>query len=586
MVRFPSQEVIIGNCPLGGSNPIRVQSMTNTSSLDIEATVNQTKRIFDAGADYVRISAPSQQCAFNLEKIKKELTKSGYQKPLVADIHFNASLSLIAARLVEKVRINPGNYTGAANNNKTAWTASEEQQELETIRENLRPLVIVCKEYGTAIRVGTNFGSLSPRIVMQYGNTAEGMVQSTIEFLKILEDLGFDQTVISLKASSPLITVKSNWLMVKRMLELGMKYPLHLGVTEAGEGEDGRIVSTLGIGTLLSAGIGDTVRVSLSEAPEAEIPVATELVRPFNDFYARKREFKNKFNLEEFELQTENLAPLPSNHKSLVVGMDEKLDCNEPIVAVTLFGGLNSAKPDFFLQNLEKLNSPEYNLVCTERDIFENKVDSETNNSFFLLELPVQKLILEKLKGVKSPIIILKNQPTAQLIEDLRLGLNAQKISASLIPSINPGELSEDQFLNLAATSYGALLLQRKISGLAIGMQKWEKPEQHIKTAFGLLQAAGTRITKTQFISCPTCARTSFDLVGVVRQVKDLAKDKPGLKIAIMGCIVNGPGEMADADFGILGAGTNKVTIYKGKEPVIKNIEQNQAAELLLRLIG
>ncbi len=586
MKRFKTKVVKIGNCPLGGSNPIRVQSMTNTSSLDIAATVDQTKRIFDAGADYVRISTPSQQSAQNLEVIKKELTKAGYNNPLVADIHFNASLALIAARLIEKIRINPGNYTGVSRKNKTNWTPSEEEQELDKIRENISPLVRVCKEYGTSIRVGTNFGSLSPRIVSQYGNTPEGMVRSTIEFLQILEDLNFDQTVISLKASSPYVTVRSCWLMVQKMMELGMNYPMHIGVTEAGEGEDGRIVSALGIGALLKAGIGDTVRVSLSEAPEVEIPVAIELVKPFNDFYSRQSEPDESYELGNFELQTDNLPLLSTNQKSIVVRIYDNLEAPKSLVATYLKGEPNAATPDVLLHKIDEGINNKSELVLPVKNMAENNFDSRQNNPVILSNLPLKENDFRVLNGLESPVILVPNQPSPKDIEYLWLDLKDRKIRASIIPTINPGELSETTFLNFAAISYGALLLQRKISGLAIASHNDFDCDREIKTAFGLLQAAGSRITNTQFISCPTCARTSFDMVEVVRRVKELAKGKPGLKIAVMGCIVNGPREMADADYGILGVGRNKVTIYKGMEPVIKNVKQGVAAELLVKLIG
>ncbi|MBW6497736.1 MAG: (E)-4-hydroxy-3-methylbut-2-enyl-diphosphate synthase [Bacteroidales bacterium] len=586
MLRFSTREVQIGNRPLGGQNPIRLQSMTNTAPLDTRSTVEQAIRIFEAGADYVRISTPSRQSALNLESIKKELRLAGFDQPLVADIHFNADLALIAARLVEKVRINPGNYTGLPRKGQTEWTDAEYAAELEKVRENVAPLIDACRQYGTSIRIGTNFGSLSQRIISRHGNTPEGMVQSTFEFLKIFEDLGFYQSVVSLKASNPLIMIRSYLLMVERMQHEGMAYPLHLGVTEAGEGENGRIKSALGIGTLLKMGIGDTIRVSLSEAPEDEIPVARKIAQPFQEYFTAGNNPKVAFSVKPFEWQTSHSPLLPGGHKAIVVlPLSEREEMEKD--------------PDYFFvsKSGSHANHPKKELVETGsgkrlallglQELANNNERFYPDINFIEVNFPGDKPFLPLFK--KAPGLVLvctfPEREITEQVEALCQQLEKLELKAAIVPRLNYLHDDEESFMLSLTADAGALLLQRKIHGLFVEAPNLPNQSNIASICFGLLQASGLRITRTEYISCPTCARTSFDLVKLLKQVKDKTSRFPGLKIAVMGCVVNGPGEMADADYGIMGAGPGKVHLYKGNQPIMKNIDQDKAAETLEDLI-
>jgi (E)-4-hydroxy-3-methylbut-2-enyl-diphosphate synthase len=584
MVRFPTREVQIGDRPLGRRNPIRLQSMTNTAPHEVKQTVAQAIRIFEAGADYVRISAPNRQSALNLEKIRKELNGAGFDQPLVADIHFHPELALIAARHVQKVRINPGNYSGHPKKGQTEWTDDEYAAELEKVRENVTPLIACCREYGTAIRIGTNFGSLSQRIISRFGNTPEGMVQSTIEFLKIFEDLGFMQTVISLKASNPLIMIRSYLLMLERMQHEGMAYPLHLGVTEAGEGENGRIKSALGITTLLKMGIGDTIRVSLSEAPEDEIPVARKIAGPFQKYFTLGNDSKAAFFVKPFDWQTIQPPALPGGHKALVVLPFPERE-NE------------GKKPDFYVVEKDKnqvKGNETIETVSGERFALLNLQELENNNrplhhrfNFFKINFPGDASFLHLLKKVSGPVLLwaLPERKITEHLDALSRQLEKLQVKAAILPRLAYLHDNEESLMLSLTADAGALLLQRKIHGLYVEAPNLPNQSSIAGICFGLLQASGLRITRTEYISCPTCARTSFDLLKVLQQVKERTSHLPGLKIAVMGCVVNGPGEMADADYGIMGAGPGKVHLYKGNQPVIKNIDQDKAAEALENIL-
>lgn len=584
MVRFPTREVQIGDRPLGGRNPIRLQSMTNTAPLDVNQTVAQAIRIFEAGADYVRISTPNRQSALNLEKIRKELNGSGFSQPLVADIHFQPELALIAAPHVQKVRINPGNYSGLPRQGQTEWTDAEYFAELEKLRENVAPLIAACRESGTAIRIGTNFGSLSPRIISRFGNTPEGMVHSTIEFLKIFEDLGFWQTVISLKASNPLIMIRSYLLMAERMILEGMNYPMHLGVTEAGEGENGRIKSALGIGTLLKMGIGDTIRVSLSEAPEDEIPVARKIAAPFQEDFTSEANTENTFRIRPFNWQTSLPPALPGGHKALVV-MPSSVRENE------------GEKPDFFVVEKDK-NQAQGNEMFeagngerfglhTLQELENNIMALHPRFNFFEINFPGDASFFHLLKEVSGPVLLcaLPEREITKHLAALSQQLEKLQVKAAILPRLAYSHDNEESFMLSLTADTGALLLQRIIHGLYVEAPNLTNQSSIAGICFSLLQASGLRITQTEYISCPTCARTSFDLLKVLQQVKEKTSHLPGLKIAVMGCVVNGPGEMADADYGIMGAGPGKVHLYKGNQPVMKNINQNNAAEALENLL-
>ena len=541
-IRFPSGEVDIGGVPLGHTRPVRVQSMTNTPTTDVKATVDQCLRAFDAGADYMRISVPDSASLESLKRIRSQLNQSGCNKPLIADIHFRAGLALEAAKIVEKVRINPGNYT-PLEAGKKSWTGSDQRKELETVRSSLSPLVRVCKDYGTAIRVGTNSGSLSPRIINWYGHTPEALVESTMEYLHLFHELEFRSVVVSLKTSDPLTMIASYHLMAARMLQENLACPLHTGVTEAGAGESGRMKSALGIIPLLQAGIGDTIRVSLTGKPEDEIAFAKKITAGFTlqSFNTATVEGTETEKSPEFHIPQSPPPPLPGNHKAIVVTSDP---ANAP----------DSTKG---FRPIE-LQSPD-DLPGAYTPASEDRV-----------------LLIANLD---------KGFPAEKLTE-LKDSIRSAGISAGIIAKTSiPGDSEDKQTIDLCAR-FGSLLLQKKLHGLWISNPDHNDQKSISALVLRLLQAAGLRISDTEFIACPTCARTSYDLEKVYNMVKDKASGKPGLKIAVMGCVVNGPGEMAGADFGILGAANGSLQVFRGGKAIHKNLDPETAVEKLLALIN
>ncbi len=592
IIRFPSHEVIIGDRPVGGRNPIRLQSMTNTPTQDIEATVAQSIRIIEAGADYVRISAPNIKAAEALKDIKQKIRAAGYGHPLVADIHFNADVALIAARYVEKVRINPGNYVGSSNRGIINFSDYETEQEKEHIYNKLKPLVEVCKNEGTAIRIGTNLGSLSARIISQYGNTPKGMVEATNEFLEIFQRLNFDQIVISLKASKPLIMIQAYEGMVEKMLENCMSYPLHIGITEAGEGENGRIKSALGICSLLNKGIGDTLRVSLTEEPEAEIPFAMKLSSIYQVPFSQVHE-NHEFYLKKSNFTAKDITLTPQRFHAVVIE-----DQTEKKPETT-----GQTSSDFiYLENLSNLSTA-HEWILTPFDVWKK---NQKNNYFPLFPLSEDLKDFAHLQGVEDPVFI--SVPCRQIgwIEKLKHKDNirgmvlelslcrdeinldswinySQKQGIPLILKKTFQSADVDEIINHFATFAGNALVERKCHGIWLDAPNCREDLNSV--AFGFLQSAGLRITRTEFISCPTCARTSYDLQKVLKDVQQHTSKFPGLKIAVMGCIVNGPGEMADADFGFVGTGAGKLHLYQGRNPVKKNIEPANAADALLDIL-
>ena len=496
-VSFLSNEVKVGDIIIGGKNPVRIQSMTNTDTMDTLSTVEQSIRMIKAGCELVRITAQNVKAAENLQNIKDELRKRGYTTPLIADIHFNPKAAETAARIVEKVRINPGNYVDKKSSK--SYSEIEYQQELEKIKERLLPLLEICKENGTAIRIGVNHGSLSDRILNRFGNTPEGMVESAMEFAGICKSFGFDNLILSLKSSNARAMINANRLMVERMIAEGLNYPLHLGVTEAGGGEDGRIKSTVGIGTLLKEGIGNTIRVSLTEAPEYEIPIARKII--------------------EFSKTISN--------------------------------------PEFFL--IKKIKYYKFPLVIsksqnTKADLFiiDDKFTNESGEQF-----PFQKFDKKQIANSEDLIII----------------KNSYK------------NLNKEDFLIKSSFDYSSLLLDGECQGIWLDTDDNISDEDTVQTAFDILQATGVRISKTEFIACPSCGRTLFNIQKTLEKISKETKHLKGLKIAVMGCIVNGPGEMADADYGYVGAGKGKITLYKKQEVIRKNIEEEKAVEALIELI-
>lgn len=546
--RRHSSTVQIGNVPLGGDNPIRIQSMTSTSTLDTDASVAQCRRIFDAGADYVRLTAQGVREAHNIGEIRAALHAAGYTKPLVADIHFNPKAAFEAAATTDKVRINPGNFVDAARTfKKLEYTDEEYAAELEKIRRAVVPFLAICREHHTAVRLGVNHGSLSDRIMSRYGDTPAGMVESAMEYLRIFREENFNNVAISIKASNTVIMVETVRRLVAEMDREDMHYPLHLGVTEAGDGEDGRIKSAVGIGTLLAEGIGDTVRVSLSEEPELEIPVARKLVD-----YITAREghapiggcFAKAYN---------RIAPerRPTNAVGSIGGQ------NVPVVATALSPtdvAAIATKPDFFLS-----------------DVNWKAVDASA-----------------KSEGFSDDDVLLLTSHHANPVGEIeafihRLWDNGCK--APVVVRMSYDDANEEDVQVKAGADFGALLLNGLVDGIVLDAPNLPNNADAVAYSFGILQAARRRTTKTEYISCPSCGRTLYDLQHAVKEIKAATSHLKGLKIGIMGCIVNGPGEMADADYGYVGAAVRKVSLYKGKECVERNVPQDVALTHLIDLI-
>ncbi|GGB12062.1 MULTISPECIES: (E)-4-hydroxy-3-methylbut-2-enyl-diphosphate synthase [Mucilaginibacter] len=656
--RFVTREVNIGDVPMGGNNPIRIQSMTTTDTMDTIGTVEQSIRMVDAGCEYVRITAPSIKEAQNLAEIKKQLRARGYTVPLVADIHFTPNAAEVAARIVEKVRVNPGNYADKKKFDQIDYTDLEYQGELERIFQKFTPLVKVCKEYGTAMRIGTNHGSLSDRIMSRYGDTPQGMVESAMEFMRMCEQLNFYNLVISMKSSNPQVMVQAYRLLVETMVAEGMNYPLHLGVTEAGDGEDGRIKSAVGIGTLLEDGLGDTVRVSLTEEPEAEAPVAIELVRRYT-----MRE-KAKGERQKVATEVKNLSPLtfdllPSKHNPYEYKKRETYEANAfigghlvPRVVVDLskknlkdpavlneagylysplldkynmaeqsvdFVYLADELPSFTLPgNLKQLYNYNTWLKLADKTnchpvftLQEYIGDVDRSSKLNLVHLKPADIDSEDFGSIqldKSLVLVLETDALHGMAEQRsfffkmeELGLDVPVIVKrsyvfeSESPEVGKSESEKvhspwtmdhgQTLLQLyASTDLGALLVDGFGDGIWIDAP--ELPTSVItSTSFGILQATRSRISKTEYISCPSCGRTLFDLMVTTQMIRSRTSHLKGLKIGIMGCIVNGPGEMADADYGYVGSGTDKITLYRGKEAVKKNISSANALDELINII-
>ncbi|MBK6966178.1 MAG: (E)-4-hydroxy-3-methylbut-2-enyl-diphosphate synthase [Bacteroidales bacterium] len=567
-MEYHSKVVSIGNLLLGGNQPIRLQSMTNTNTLDTRATVEQSVRMIEAGCEMVRITAPGLKEAAHLQVIKDELKKRGYQVPLIADIHFNPGAAELAARIVEKVRINPGNYTDRNTRGRTAYTESEYNFELERVAERLAPLLNICREHGTAIRIGTNHGSLSQRIVSRYGDTAEGMVQSALEFTRICESQGFRNLVLSMKSSNVRVMVNAYLILAEKLMAEGLNYPLHLGVTEAGDGEDGRLKSIAGIGALLARGIGDTIRVSLTEEPEFELPVARAITERFqrtDEYGAVKRTVRPDLFIEN-EISKEKI---PSETSGVIGGK------NLPVLILKKNDRL------FLASETGELNLLPHSQVNSEEVHLNDDMPALISIGDDLIKRSLPQF-LNKLKDKPRYIIMAEAGAPAlrQLIAEIRArDLRNPLILKSSVKAMNAEDLLLENSLNP-----GNLLIDGFGDGLCIESDELIENEA-VRIGFGLLQATRMRFTRTEFIACPSCGRTLFNIQEALRQVKERTGHLKGLKIGVMGCIVNGPGEMADADYGYVGAGNGKVTLYKGKEPVRPGIPENEAVEALVQLI-
>ena len=586
--RRKSSVVHIGDTPLGGEYPIRIQSMTNTSTLDTPGSVEQCIRIIEAGADYVRLTAQGVREAENLAEIKKGLLARGYHTPLIADIHFNPKAADAAACTVEKVRINPGNFVDSARTFKQIdYTDEEYAAELQRLRERFVAFLDICKAHHTAIRLGVNHGSLSDRIMSRYGDTPAGMVESCMEFLRICRDEHFDDVVISIKASNTVVMVQTVRLLIKTMEAEGMCYPLHLGVTEAGDGEDGRIKSAVGIGTLLADGIGDTIRVSLSEAPEAEVPVARKLV----DYITARA---GHTPVVAPDLSLEQLADRP---KAACGGIGAG---EQPVVIAEGTPG-SGTKADFYYTHDRAADDatrvivdyPHYHGQDNTFPLFGTADEQALKSCRAPLRFlqadtaEISDSLLSLLTGEKGVVLILSSQHPNP-VGDLRAALARLTAAGCPCPVILKRYYRENDPEELqvkAGADFGPFLLDSLIDGVFLRNDGDIASQRLVEYMFTILQAARKRFSKTEYISCPSCGRTMFDLQTTIARVKAATSHLTGLKIGIMGCIVNGPGEMADADYGYVGAGRSRVSLYKGKCCIEKNIPEELAIEKLIALI-
>lgn len=635
LVKYQRRETLqvkVGDLTIGSQSPIRVQSMTTTDTMDTAGSVAQILKLVDAGCELVRLTAPSINEAKNLAEIKAVLKQKGVHIPLVADIHFTPNAAEMAARIVEKVRINPGNYADKKRFDVIEYTDFEYQEELERIRDKFIPLLRICKEHGTALRIGTNHGSLSDRIMSRYGDTPHGMVESAMEFLRIANDEGFHNIVLSMKSSNPQVMVQAYRLLVKTMLENDFHYPLHLGVTEAGDGKDGRIKSALGIGALLEDGIGDTVRVSLTEDPEFEIPVARDLVKryqqrkdtsieqplvelnnhlPILDKITNSTwnpyEYKKIHSLELQQIGAANVPRIiadfarnqqimPADLASIGYHFDSITDKWKMSDLGADFIYLGSQQLNFMLpMGLAAVYSAEtwltlnnkvgaYPLYLAE-EIEANTAFSSSINFIQIATAQLNVERLQKLSNVPNAVLLLQSNAKAPLM-DLRNAifyLKQNNFKGPIFIQTLSNEPFEQVMLEVAA-DFGTLLIDGMGDGLMICASAC-KPEDINELAFGICQAARARISKTEYISCPSCGRTLFDLQETTAKIRKVTDHLKGVKIAIMGCIVNGPGEMADADYGYVGSGPGKITLYKGKEVVKKGVQSDQAVQELIEII-
>ena len=647
--RFITREVKIGNLIIGGGRSVKIQTMTTTDTMDTEKTVAQVIECIKAGAELVRITAPSKTEADNLANIKAALRAKGFDTPIVADIHFTPNAAEIAATIVEKVRVNPGNYVDKKKFEQIEYTDAEYVEEIERIRERFTPLVLICKEHGTAMRIGTNHGSLSDRIMSRYGDTANGMVESAMEFLRIARSLDYHQIVLSMKSSNPQVMVHAYRLLIQQMQnEFGESYPLHLGVTEAGDGEDGRIKSAIGIGTLLEDGIGDTIRVSLTEDPELEIPVCRDIVKRYNGRTNERNstlapitnlnynpfEYKKRVSHAVVNIGGTNVPVVVADMSQLTSITADSLHAIGYVYnEATDKWNIEDAAADYFYTGNE---SVDFELPGTLKVIVQHTRWSELGNdkkyaplfdsdtflttgskskvlNFVMLDAystntQISEEQLLKIASDDTVVFCLSSQlqhamaaVRRMFVKFMELGIN----NPVILITDSKGKTTDEHLIHFA-TETGALFLDGMGDGICLGLDEAvysiaskdfgkvsgrnyaqnNSIEQFLNaTAFGILQATRTRISKSEYISCPSCGRTLFELQETTAKIRKVTNHLKGLKIAIMGCIVNGPGEMADADFGYVGSGVGKITLYKGKEVMKRNIDSEVAVDELIQLL-
>lgn len=574
--RRASGEVKIGNLLMGDKNPVRVQSMANTNTNDIENSVAQCHRIVEAGGELVRFTTQGVKEADSLRVIHDEIRKLNCDVPLVADVHFNANIADYNAEFLEKVRINPGNYVSGIKSDGSDYTEEEYAQELEKNRQRFLQFLDICKKHQTAIRIGVNHGSLSERMLNRWGNTPEGMVESSLEFQRICKEVGFNDVVLSMKASNTVMMVQSVRLLVERMEQEGLNFPIHLGVTEAGDGEDGRIKSAVGIGALLADGIGDTIRVSLSEEPEAEIPVA-KLLRDYIGERAGHEEIKLKSDKKI------DHTPFKRRKTSRVKNIGGEA---VPVVIAASVTTHSTLKPDYVI-NGDSVTDTDGNQfpICSASSFSENSSEEIQFIRMNYSELSIE--IIEKLKKMPNAVLILYSNHKNPVGETRAFihTLIAEKCETPVILQGNYNEIELEALQIKAAADLGVIFVDGLADGILIENKNKIHSNDLLSIAFGILQAARVRVSKTEFISCPGCGRTMFNLQSVIARIKSRTSHLTGLKIGIMGCIVNGPGEMADADYGYVGAGRGKVSLYKKHECIEKNIPEEEALDKLIELI-
>jgi (E)-4-hydroxy-3-methylbut-2-enyl-diphosphate synthase len=651
--RLATKEVKIGDLLLGNFHPIRIQTMTTTDTMDTLATVEQSIRCIEAGAELVRITAPSKKEAENLLNIKNELRRRGYNTPLVADIHFTPNAAEIAARIVEKVRVNPGNYVDKKKFELIEYSDADYAEEIDRIVERFTPLIRICKEYGTAMRIGTNHGSLSDRIMSRYGDTPMGMVESAMEFLRIARNESYHNIVLSMKSSNPQVMVQAYRLLTKTMFdEFGECYPLHLGVTEAGDGEDGRIKSAIGIGTLLEDGLGDTIRVSLTEDPELEIPVCKDIVKRYEDRGQKQQVAALPMPLlrlgnSPFAYKRRNtfaVDNIGAHHVPVVIADLSRLQTITPndlqsvgytYNAITDKWTIADTAADYIFTGhtildfdlpgtLKVIVYPAAWMMAEDKTkyfpIFDDMgyvKSEETSNvlNFVMIDCSTDDTsdlgYLDSFINDRSVVLCLNstNSFAMQAVRRMFLQLMERNINTPVVLMVESNWHTADEHLIHYATEAGALLLEGMGDGICLGMtadsykaatadeqsnvgisgrnylQNQSVAQFINNTAFSILQATRTRISKTEYISCPSCGRTLFDLQETTAKIRSVTNHLKGVKIAIMGCIVNGPGEMADADFGYVGSGPGKITLYKGKDIVKRNVPSEIAVEELINLL-
>ena len=617
--RFKTREVNIGDIALGGNNPIRIQSMTTTDTMDTQSTVEQSIRMIEAGCEYVRITAPSIKEAKNLLSIKNQLKKQGYRTPLIADIHFTPNAAQVAAKIIEKVRINPGNYADKKKFNYIEYTDQQYNNEINRIRDRFLPLVNICKEYGTAMRIGTNHGSLSDRILSRYGDTPMGMVESAMEFLRICNDENYHKIVLSMKSSNPIVMVQAYRLLINCMIKEGMNYPLHLGVTEAGEGQDGRIKSALGIGTLLEDGLGDTIRVSLTEEPEFELPVAKKITQRYLERSSKKIQSINMNPINPFDYKQRKTCHILNIGGKNVPRVINDLTSIDIVTLETLSElgynyfveedkwGISDLACDYIdvgdkylnfsipgtlgvIQNFsvwKKNKKKQYYPKITTIDYLNNQELHPKLNFLCVNIEDLSNRVIDRIKNDSRLVLIINTLNQHGLAEQRRIFIKLINAGCDIpvIVKRSYKDMNASDLQLYSSTDIGGLFIDGLGDGIFLSAKGSLLLKDINRTSFGILQAARTRITKTEYISCPSCGRTLFDLQEVTARIRSKTQHLKGLKIGVMGCIVNGPGEMADADYGYVGTGVGKISLYKKQDVVNRDVPMDKADDALIDLI-